>query len=268
MANPGAQFTETVPENYDRYMAPMLFEPYADDIASRVEVREGLRVLEVACGTGVVTRYLRERLPANARLVASDFSEAMLSFAQRKLSALAGIEWMQADAAALPFPDGSFDAVVCQFGLMFVPDQAAAVHEAYRVLSPGGQFLFNTWDDIAENDFCSVTQTTIRSFFEQEPPTFYEIPFSLHDAAFLHRVMDEAGFQNITVRTLNLPSVSPCAADAAIGLVQGTPLALAIKERAADAEAITVAVEEALRIEFRDDPLRGRMCALVGEGIR
>lgn len=268
MAEPVAAFTETVPENYDQYLGPMLFEPYADDLAGRLEVRDGMRVLEVACGTGIVTQHLRNLLPAGSELVATDLSEPMLGFARRKFPSEAAIQWQQADAMALPFADQSFDAVVCQFGLMFVPDKAAAVREAYRVLKPGGQLLLNTWCDMKQNDFTLVTHTTVTSFFEADPPRFYEIPFSLHDERQLQAWLEEAGFKNATVRPINLPSVSPTAADAAKGLVQGTPLAVALKERNADTEAITRAVADALRAQFRDNPVRGRMCALICEGVR
>lgn len=268
MAESVAAFTHSVPENYDRYMGPMLFEPYADDLVGRLEVRDGMRVLEVACGTGIATRHLRTLLPAGCELVASDLSEPMLNFARSKFNDNDAIEWQQADAMALPFPDQSFDAVVCQFGLMFVPDKLAAIREMHRVLKPGGQLLFNTWDRLEQNDFTSVAHNAEMSFFADDPPKFYEIPFSLYDPDQLQNWMEEAGFTNVTVRTLNLPTVSPSAADAAKGLVQGTPLAVAIKERNADAEAITDAVAEALRGAFGDNPIRGRMCALICEGIR
>lgn len=151
---------------------------------------------------------------------------------------------------------------------MFVADKAAALREAYRVLAPGGQLLLNTWDDIQQNDFCNVAHDTEMMFFETDPPKFYEIPFSLHDADFLKRTIEESGFRNVTVRPLNLPSTSPTAAEAAKGLVQGTPLAVAIKERDADVEAITEAVAKALRTRFHDHPVRGRMCALICQAFR
>ena len=144
MSDTAASFTESVPENYDRYMGPMLFEPYAEDLVERLKIREGMRVLEVACGTGIVTRRLRDALPPGATLIATDLSEPMLAFARQKFDGDRSIEWQQADALALPFADQSFDAVICQFGLMFVPEKLAALREIHRVLTPAGQLLLNT----------------------------------------------------------------------------------------------------------------------------
>ena len=268
MSDNSAPFTDSVPENYDRYMGPMLFEPYAEDLVERLKIRDGMRVLEVACGTGIVTGRLRDALPPTAKLTATDLSEPMLAFARRKSDGDSSIHWQQADALALPFADQSFDAVVCQFGLMFVPDKPAALREMLRVLTPGGQLLFNTWHELQHNDFCYVAHTTAISLLEEDPPKFYELPFSLYDRAQLETWMQETGFTNVTVRPLDLPSVSPSAADAAKGLVQGTPLAVALKERNADTAAITDAVAAALRARFKDNPIRGRMCALICEAYR
>ena len=268
MSGNAASFSESIPENYDCYMGPMLFEPYAEDLVERLKMRDGMRVLEVACGTGIVTARLRAALPANAKLVATDLSEPMLAFAQRKHGGDNTIEWQQADAMALPFADGSFDAVLCQFGLMFVPDKLAALREMHRVLAPRGQLLLNTWHELQHNDFCNIAHTTAMSFFENDPPRFYETPFSLHNREQLQSWLAAAGFNEIIVRPLDLPSVSPSAAEAAKGLVQGTPLAVALKERNAEIDAITDAVAAALRARFRDNPIRGRMCALICEAVR
>ena len=268
MSANAASFSESVPENYDRYMGPMLFEPYAEDLVERLKICDGMRVLEVACGTGIVTRRLREALPASAKLIATDLSEPMLAMARRKFDGDSSIDWQQADALALPFADESFDAVVCQFGLMFMPDKLAALREMHRVLAPNGQLVFNTWHELQRNDFCYVAHTTAMTFFESDPPKFYEVPFSLYDARQLQSWMAEAGFTNVTVRPLDLRSVSPSAADAAKGLVQGTPLAVALKERNANTAAITDAVAAALRARFKGTSVSGRMCALICEGLR
>ena len=268
MSDNPAPFTASVPKNYDRYMGPMFFEPYGADLVSRLKIRPRMRILEVACGTGIVTRQLLDRLPPDGRLVATDLSEPMLAYARQKFTGVDGIEWRQADGLALPFPDESFDAFVCQFGLMFMPDKTAALREAQRVLAPGGELLFNTWDKLENNEFTHIAHTTEMTFFETDPPKFYEIPFGLHDAALLRSLMGDAGFTNVTIDEVELESVSPSADDAATGLVQGTPLAVAIKERNADIDAITEGVAKALQSRFGEGRIRGRMRALVCEAVR
>jgi ubiquinone/menaquinone biosynthesis C-methylase UbiE len=152
MDNKNAQFAGSIPAAYDRYLGPILFQPYAQDLINRLKVGENSSVLELACGTGILTRVLRDRLPQTARLVATDLNEPMIATAARKFGQDELIEWKQADASSLPFEDGSFDAVVCQFGIMFVPDKALSAREAHRVLKPGGVFLFNVWDSLEHND--------------------------------------------------------------------------------------------------------------------
>jgi ubiquinone/menaquinone biosynthesis C-methylase UbiE len=261
-------FSSSVPENYDRYMGPMLFEPYAADIVARLRVFDGMRVLEVACGTGIVTQALLGRLPEDSTLLATDLSEPMLALAQVKVAPDPRLQWRTADALALPFSDGSFEAVICQFGLMFVPDKIAAIREMRRVLVEGGQLLLNTWDALAQNDFCRVAHETQATFFESDPPAFFETPFSLHDGEQLLAWMREAGFEDPRVRHLDLPTVSPSAADAAKGLVQGTPLSVALTERGADVNAIRDAVAAAVAEQFGEAPARGRMRALICEAGR
>src|SRR5690242_6913191 len=140
-------FAGSIPALYERYLGPLIFEPYADDLAERVASGAPNRVLETACGTGIVTRALARRLPAAAELVASDLNQPMLDFAAGQLKDRR-VTWRQADALALPFPDRSFDAVACQFGAMFFPDRVAGYREASRVLRPGGRFVFSVWDRI------------------------------------------------------------------------------------------------------------------------
>jgi SAM-dependent methyltransferase len=140
MPNNNVAFVGSIPENYDRYLGPVLFEPYAADIARRLNLPDDGSVLEIACGTGIVTRQLRQQLPPTVKIVATDLNEAMMNYARQKFGADENIEWRQADATELPFEDRSCDAVVCQFGLMFMPDKARAATEAFRVLKPGGRF--------------------------------------------------------------------------------------------------------------------------------
>lgn len=264
MSQRHAAFTGSIPENYDRYLGPALFEPYARDLAGRLQAGAGASVLEVACGTGIVTRRLRDRLPPDAALTATDLNEAMLEYAARKFSPGEAVEWRRADATDLPFADESFDAAVCQFGFMFVPDKAKAFREARRVLRPGGRLLFSVWDAIEQNDLAHVAHTTISRFFERDPPTFYEVPFSLHDPEELRALLAGAGFEGAEVTPLALPSVSPSAEEAARGLVEGNPVIAVIRERIpAEVPNVVAAVAAALAARCGDNPVRGRMRALV-----
>lgn len=264
MSDQHAAFVGSIPENYDRYLGPSLFEPYALDIVQRVQVSEGARVLEIACGTGIVTRHLRDSLPKSATLVASDLNEAMLAYAAGKFGPDDGIEWKQADATALPFADASFDAVVCQFALMFFPDKAAALREVHRVLVPGGLFVFNVWDAIEKNELAQIAHETVATFFEQDPPTFYQVPFGLYDQAVIGDLLESAGFKDSQISVLAKTGISRSAADAAKGLVEGNPVIVEINQRAtSDVEAIEAAVAAAVASRCGDNPVRSKLQALV-----
>ncbi|HEV8703273.1 MAG TPA: methyltransferase domain-containing protein [Candidatus Polarisedimenticolia bacterium] len=264
MTDPNAHFTGSIPENYDRHLGPVLFEPYARDLARRLPAAEGTRVLEIACGTGIVTRQLRERLPAGARLVATDLNQPMIDHARRRLEGVRGIDWQQADACALPFPDKSFDVVVCQFGLMFVPDKPLALKEARRVLADGGTLLLSVWDSLEKNTFAKIAHEKIASFFPSDPPTFYQVPFSLHDMDALQEMASGAGFTEVRIDPVAFQGESPTARELATGLVEGNPVGSAIRERnivpVADvisAVALTVAKQ------FGDRPVRIPLHAFV-----
>jgi SAM-dependent methyltransferase len=257
MADRDAAFVGSIPANYDRYLGPILFRGYADDMAARLEVRPGLRVLETACGTGIVTERLVARLGGQGRLVATDVNEPMLAYAAAKLRGLARLEWKAADATKLPFGDRSFDTVVCQFGLMFFPDRAAGVREAFRVLEPGGRFLVSVWDRLEDNPVRRITHETVATFFPSDPPQFYAIPFSLHDPEVVRRLLDGAGFVDIRWERLDRTGVSPSAAEAVIGLIEGNPIYLAIMERRPAALAdIKAAVAKNVADALGDRPLR------------
>ena len=264
MTDTNARFVGSIPENYDRHLGPVLFEPYARDLARRVPVTEGTRLLEVACGTGIVTRHLRERLPASARFVATDLNPPMIEYARRKLEGVKGIDWQPADACALPFPDASFDVVACQFGLMFVPDKPAALREARRVLAPGGTFLFSTWDSLEKNMFAKRAHETIAGFFPDNPPTFYQVPFSLHRPDVLTGMLAETGFKDVQVDAVSFQGKSPSSRDLARGLVEGNPVGNTIRERGdIDEAAVIEAVARVVAAEFGDRPVRIPLHAFV-----
>ena len=138
-------FTGSVPDLYDSYLVPMIFKYYARDLTNRVRETGARRVLEVAAGTGAVTRLMASLLPESVSITATDLSQPMIDRAMT-VGTARPVCWQAADVMALPFDDASFDAVVCQFGAMFFPDRAAAYAEVARVLQPNGTFLFNVWD--------------------------------------------------------------------------------------------------------------------------
>jgi SAM-dependent methyltransferase len=193
-SNLDAVFSGSIPRLYETYMVPMLFAPYAADLASRVVRRSPTRVLEVAAGTGIVTRALASTLPEDTTIVATDLNQTMLDQAAT-LDAARPIEWLQADALQLPFPEAAFDVVVCQFGAMFFPDKARAFAEARRVLRPGGVFLFNVWDRIEENEFAETVTEALASVFPDDPPRFLaRTPHGYHDTQTITRDLAAGGF--------------------------------------------------------------------------
>jgi len=179
-------FTGSIPENYDRYMVPLIFESYAQDMAQRAAALSPKAVLETAAGSGVVTRALAATLSADISYVATDLNQAMLDYAATRQNADRRISWRQADAQALPFEDGTFDLICCQFGAMFFPDRPSGYREARRVLKPGGSFLFNVWDRIEENVFANDVTNALATFFPDDPPRFMaRTPHGYHDIAVI-----------------------------------------------------------------------------------
>ena len=176
-------FAGRIPEIYETYLVPLIFEPYASDLADRVAAKHPTSVLEIAAGTGVVTRAMAATLPKAVAIIATDLNQPMLDYAASRGTARA-VQWRQADAMNLPFEDATFDAVVCQFGVMFFPDRPRAYAEARRVLKPGGTFLFNAWDRIEENEFADTVTSALKMLFAADPPRFLaRTPHGYHDIA-------------------------------------------------------------------------------------
>jgi ubiquinone/menaquinone biosynthesis C-methylase UbiE len=265
MSDRNAAFVGEIPANYDRFLGPLFFHGFADDLAARLPVSRDMRVLETACGTGIVTRRLADRIRGHGSLVATDLNEAMIAHGRANVPAEPGlVEWRPADATKLPFPDRSFDAVVCQFGLMFFPDKVAGVREAFRVLKPGGRYLFNVWDAIAHNPGARIAHETTAAFFPVDPPTFYTVPFSLHDPEPVRALLDQAGFMAISWTRVEKTGSSPSSTDAATGLIDGNPILGSIMERRPEALGdIRQAVAAAIAAELGDRPVRAPLRALV-----
>lgn len=257
-------FVGSIPEKYDEHLGPLFFHDYARDLAGRVDSAAGGPVLETACGTGISTEYLREALPQARTIVATDLNEPMLDFARSRRGGLAGVRFEQADAGELPYPDQSFDALVCQFGIMFFPDKACALREAARVLGPSGQLLFNVWDSLDHNPVPRIAHRAIGRFFQGDPPSFLQTPFGFHEVDSILALLAEAGFEDVDVDVVPTVVERPSARGLAIGLVQGNPGILEIRERAnAPPEEIVEAVAEALRSELGDAPVRAPLQAIV-----
>lgn len=267
MTDTAPQFGRSIPERYDRYLGPVLFEPYAADLARRITVRPGGRVLELACGTGIVTRALLGALPSDATLVATDLSESMLGFARERVPRDPRLEWRQADAMSLPFDDGTFDVVACQFGAMFFPDKLAGFAEAHRVLHPGGSFVFSVWGSLAENPLGRIPhEASARYFPPDDARGFYEIPFGFHDTGLIRRLLSDAAFADVRVHRVELSGRAESAAGLAEGLTRGTPLINAIRDRIPEHEGDIVAeMERMLTQEFGDTALEIPLVAHVIE---
>lgn len=264
MTDTHIQFDGSIPEKYDAHLGPLFFHDYADDLARRVTLGDGSRVLETACGTGIFTERLRKALPDSVEIVATDLNPPMLEFAGAKRGDLANLHFQQADALDLPFEDRSFDAVVCQFGLMFFPDKAAGIREAARVLKPGGLLAFNVWDSLDWNPISRIAHETIGGFFTQHPPTFLLLPFSYHELDPIKALLLGNGFASFDISVVPTVVESPSARHVAVGLVEGNPGIHEIRERAtAGPEEIVEAVANALRDAFGDAPLRTSLQAIV-----
>lgn len=226
-------FAGSIPALYERLLVPLIFEPYAVDIAVRTAGRRLSRVLEMAAGTGVATRQLAEALPPEVEIVATDLSAPMLDKAQAT-GTWRPVTWRQADAMHLPFADGQFDAVVCQFGVMFFPDKARAFAEARRVLRPGGRLIFNVWDRIERNGLAETVTRTLADALPDDPPRFLaRLPHGYHDLAVIARDLQIGGFvQAPECTTLAARSRAASAHDAAFAYCQGTPLRGELEARA------------------------------------
>ena len=258
-------FAGSIPEIYEKYLVPMIFEPYAADLAARLASKPVTRVLEIAAGTGVVTRAIASALPDTVSIIATDLNQPMLDHASA-LGTARPVQWRQADAMSLPFDDAAFDAVLCQFGVMFFPDRAKAYAEVRRVLEPGGTFLFNAWDRIEENEFADTVTTAVRTLFPSDPPRFLaRTPHGYHDRETIERDLARGGFTAAPeLATVTARSRAASFRTPAIAFCQGTPLRSEIEARNASllGQATDVAAE-AIGARFGRGAVEGKIQAHV-----
>ena len=242
-----AAFGGSIPEYYDNCLGPAWFGPAAVELAKRMPADPGGDVLELACGTGLVTRELRRKLAPSRMLVATDLNKPMLDHASGKLSGLAGLEWKVADAMSLPFDDGRFGAVACGLGLMFVPDKKKTVAEMRRVTKPGGWLVLSTWDRIEENTYAKLYAETIEGRFPDDPEIRFRLPWELHDEAVIRQLLMGCGFKDVVVEKVRL-AVGGDARTIAIGQVRGTPRGLLLEKKGMSMDEaidrVTAAIEK------------------------
>ncbi|HVU04958.1 MAG TPA: class I SAM-dependent methyltransferase [Polyangiaceae bacterium] len=264
MASTDIQFAGSIPTLYEEILVPLLFQPYAEDLAARLsDLKEGV-VLELAAGTGAVTRVLRRTLPPAVRILATDLNEGMIAVGSKRV-ADPTVTWAQANAQSLPLSDGSADAMVCQFGVMFFPDRPASYREARRVLRSGGRYLFSVWDRLDENPLSRVVNDAVGSLFPESPSHFFErTPFGHHDVSVIRRELEGAGFGQVSIETVKKVTYAPTAEGAARGMCQGTPFRGEIEARGPTRlEDATRVTAEALAARYGKTHLENRMSAHV-----
>ncbi|QIK96442.1 class I SAM-dependent methyltransferase [Sphingomonas sp. HDW15A] len=256
-------FAGSIPAIYDRYLGPLLFEPYAADLSERLAALSPETVLETAAGTGIVSKAITDRLPG-IRLTVTDLNPAMLEIAKTRLSG-GDVKFEAVDATSLPYRDGDFDAVVCQFGVMFFPDRLAAYREVRRVLAPGGAFLFNAWCPLEDNPLAEIVHESVAAQIRDDPPGFLKrTPYGHGSAEEIERDLIAAGFEDFEIERVEFPSRAPTSDYPGKGFALGSPLRMEIEQRAGDRlEAIAEEASRAVAERFGAGPVDSTMAALV-----
>ena len=270
MATGDKEFTGSIPEFYDTFLVPLIFECYADDLAKRTALLSPSAVLETAAGSGVVPRALAPRLGPEARYVVTDLNQPMLDHAANKQGTDDRLDWRQADALDLPFDDGTFDAVLCQFGVMFFPDRISGYSEARRVLRPGGHYIFNVWDQIRQNEFADIVTNTAADLFADDPPRFLpRTPHGYHDVTAIKNDLNAAGFSEISVETIEEVSRAPSPRHPAVAYCHGTPLRNEIEARdAAMLDRVTDAAAQEIAARYGESQVEAKICAHVITAVK
>ncbi|OQP56385.1 class I SAM-dependent methyltransferase [Niastella populi] len=254
--------------HYDHFFGPLFFEPYAIEVAKRIDPNAVSIALEIAAGTGRVTRHIRERIPSSAKLIASDISEEMLAEARKQLRH-ANIDWQKIDAQQLPFSDNGFELIVCCFGYMFVPDRPKAFAETWRVLKPGGMLLFTTWDKLEHNAMSLTAKLFAEKYLKGPLPESYNAAVSMSDEDVIRPLLEQAGFSNMTIEKVQLSSVCATAREAAAGLVDGGFIFEEIRQRNPEMiDEIRCELEKELAEKFGAAPMIAPMSAVICQAYK
>jgi ubiquinone/menaquinone biosynthesis C-methylase UbiE len=264
MSNSASRFVGSIPAIYDRCLGPLQFETYAIDLAERIANLSPKSVLETAAGTGIVTVELAKRLAPSVKIHTTDLNPPMLDIAAAKIKDK-NVACQQANAMDLPFTDEAFDALACQFGVMFFPDKLKAFQEARRVLKPGGHFIFNVWDRLELNEFSDAAASAIAAYFPDNPSDFIcRVPFGYFDVDAISAALKDAGFGKVAFERVPRRSRAPGADVVALGLCQGTPTRSEIEARDPSAlHAVTDYVREALEKRFGKGSIEGGIQAII-----
>jgi ubiquinone/menaquinone biosynthesis C-methylase UbiE len=251
--------------HYDNFLGPLFFEPYAIEVAKRIDPSPVSIALEIAAGTGRVTRHIRERIAPSAQLIASDISEEMLAEAKKQLGHLA-IDWQHIDAQQLPFSDNSIDLVVCCFGYMFVPDKPKAFAEAYRVLKPGGMLLFTTWGKLEHNAASYTSRSIAEKYLKRPLDESYDVAVSVFDEDVIRPLLEEAEFSKISIEKVEQFSICETAKEAATGFVDGGFVFKEIRQRNPEwIDEIKAELEKELSEKFGAAPMIAPMSAIFSQ---
>lgn len=257
--NQDSTWTVAMAEKYDRMMGPVTFQPYADRLAALARGLGAQRVLELAAGSGIVTAVLVDALPG-AAITATDLNEGMVDYARTQVP---GATWQTADAQDIPFPEASFDLVVCAFGAMFFPDKVRAFAEMARVLVPGGRCLLTIWDVLASSDFESAVTDSLAVLLPDEPPTFLaRVPHGYTDTTQIRSDVSAGGLVVDAIDRVVEVTSAPSAAWVAEGYCQGSPLRFALEQQGSLPD-LTDAVTRELSARLGDGPVTGEMAAFV-----
>jgi len=265
MADNASEFVGSIPENYDKGLGPNIFEPYAADLAERIRQIGPEKVLELAAGTGIVSRQISDALPDSSELVVTDLNEPMLEVAKAKFDQAADVSFEAVDACDLPYSDYRFDLIACQFGVMFFPDKTRHFSEALRVLKPGGTYVFNCWGPWSENQFAEIAHHSVAKHFPEDPPAFYKVPFAYCDKEEIGLAMESAGFEKIRIERVRFSRTISSMAHFSQGLIFGNPISAEITDRGGDCETVRQELEAALTMTLGDSQ---NLMALVVSGIR